>query len=244
MEVLEKQTRRCWVRGASCLHSGPPSGSRLLPAGWLAGWCGPGSTGGQPGSTVPSFPRDLLSPFPSSLLFILPLSSPPPRGVFLKREANGRAGHSQEVSKSYTWWEQVLPQSPLKEPPWGRAGAWGGSWGASQLGPQPPQAERALHPIQTLTVCPPADPVGVTSARLASEIRSHRFYTRVTLPSHLHWPRGPMQFLLKMILSSQEATWGIHGGTARALDCAAGPGIFPTACQARYPKLVRVQGFT
>lgn len=142
-----------------------PGARSILPAQWAlvraqaapcwpAVWCGPGSAGGQPASTVPSFPHDLLSPFPSSLSFILPLSSPPPRGVFLKREANGRAGRSQEVSEFYTWWEQALPQSPLKEPPWGSAGAWGGSRGASQLGPQPPQPERALHPMQALTGLP------------------------------------------------------------------------------------------
>lgn len=147
MEVLEKQTRRCWVRGASCLHSGPPVRAQAAPC-WLAGWCGPGSTGGQPASTVSSFPHDLLSPFPSSLLFILPLSSPPPRGVFLKREANGRAGRSQEVSESYTWWEQVLAQSPLKEPPWGRAGAWRGSWGASRWALSPHRVRGPFTPYR------------------------------------------------------------------------------------------------
>lgn len=159
-----------------------PGARSILPAQWAlvraqaapcwpAVWCGPGSAGGQPASTVPSFPHDLLSPFPSSLSFILPLSSPPPRGVFLKREANGRAGRSQEVSEFYTWWEQALPQSPLKEPPWGSAGAWGGSGGASQLGPQPPQPERALHPN-------------------ASPHRSARLLALSTSPQPI-WPQKP-----------------------------------------------------
>ena len=177
--------------GAGCMEhpactAGPCQGPGLLSlAGWLAGM----ALAALVGSLSPLSPPFLtiFSPRPpSSSLFILPLSSPPSRGVFPKREASASAGHSQEVSEFCIWGEHISPQSPLTEPPLGQSRSLGSGLGSTPVGRSATTGQEDPSPQTTLTgLCA----CGHCRYHLSpSGLRNQE--PPFLYQGHLHWLRG------------------------------------------------------